>query len=118
MEAKVQILDVDRVNHNGRFYPRSVVQKAIQNLQGQPLDVIHVRAFLDSNGCPKVSDSLGVAKDLRLDDETGMVLADVKIDHIPDDLKGGYVIASAGFGDVQNGTVVDFTFTGVVVARE
>lgn len=119
MEAKVQIMEVDRVNANGRLYPRSVVEEALRKLNGKPLAVIPVRAFLDSDGCPKVSDSLGVASALRIDDSTDHVIADVRIEKIPEDLQQGYVIRSAGTGKVDDqGVVSDFEFTGVVIARE
>jgi hypothetical protein len=115
MEAKVQILPVDRPTLNGNYYPRSVVEKALKSMGTLPVGVIPVKAFLSNDGCPKVSDLLGVAKNLRLDEDTNMVIADVRIDRNP---PHPYTMASAGFGTVQNGTVVDFTFTGVVVSDE
>ena len=109
-------MPVDKPTANDRVYPRSVVEDALRRLQGKSLAVTHARAFLETDGCPKVSDSLGVASNLVIADDH--VLADVKIDKVPEDLKGGYVIRSAGFGEVENGVVKEFTFTGVIIARE
>jgi hypothetical protein len=119
MEARVQIMPVDKPTANGNLYPRSVVEKALKNLKGQPLAVTLVSSFLDNKGVPKVTDAIGVAKDLALDLETSTVIAHVSIAKIPDQFKEGFVIRSAGFGDVSEDKVIsNFTFTGVVIGKE
>lgn len=118
MEAKVQIMPVDKPTANNRLYPRHVVEKALASLKGKSLAVTHVNAFLDNNGCPKVSDSLGVARNLALDEAGEHVIAQVKIDKVPPDLESGYVIRSAGVGKLEGNVVTEFDFTGVIIARE
>jgi len=117
-EARVQIMELDKPTCNGRIYPRGVVEAALAKLNGQSLAVIHVNSFRESEGVPKVADSLGVASNLAIDDSTNMVVvANVKIDRVPDDLKGGYVVRSAGIGTLEGNTVTEFTMTAVVIGK-
>lgn len=118
MEARVQILPLDVPTANGRIYPRGVVESALAKLSGQTLAVTHVNSFLSTNGVPKVSDSLGVASDLEIDDATNHLMARVRIDTIPEDLNGGYVIRSAGFGTLEGNVVTEFNISAVIIARE
>jgi hypothetical protein len=118
MEARVQIMELDRPNCNGRIYPRGVVKEALHKLNGQSLVVTHVNSFLETNGAPIAGDSLGVAKNLAIDDTTKTVIADVVVERVPEDLQGGYVIRSAGFGTLEGNTVVEFTFTAVILGKK
>jgi hypothetical protein len=115
MEARVQVLPLDQPTANGRIYPRGVVEAALERLNGQSVAVIHVNSFLQNEGVPPVGDSLGVASGLAIDEDTQHVIANVVITRIPDDLLGGYVLRSAGFGELDGNTVTDFTITGVVI---
>jgi hypothetical protein len=118
MEARVQILPLDKPTANGRIYPRGVVEQALANLNGKSLAVIHVNTFLTKEGVPTVADSLGVASGLAIDEDTQHVMANVVITKIPDDLIGGYVLRSAGFGTLEDNVVTDFTISAVIIGRE
>jgi hypothetical protein len=118
MEARVQILPLDTPTANGRIYPRGVVEAALQKLNGATLAVTHVNSFLKNEGVPKVSDSLGQANNLAIDDATNMLMANVRIDQVPPDLEGGYVIRSAGFGTLEGNVVTEFTMSAVIIGHE
>jgi hypothetical protein len=118
MEARVQILPLDRPTVNGHIYPRAVVEAALSRLSGQNLAVTHVNSFLDKDGVPSVADSLGVASALEIDPDTNMLMAHVNIPVIPEDLAGGYVIRSAGFGTLDGMTITEFTLSAVVIGHE
>ena len=121
MEARVQILPIDKPTANDRVYPRSVVEEAIRRLNGRSLAVTHVNAFLKKEGVPTVADSLGVASDLVIDEATQHVIAHVRIEPMPPEFEGKpYVIRSAGFGTIgEDGkTITDFTMSAVVIANE
>jgi hypothetical protein len=120
MEARVQILPLDTPTANGRIYPRGVVEAALAKLNGQTLAVTHVNSFLQNEGVPKVGDSLGLANNLAIDADTNMLMADVKIETIPDDLLGGFVVRSAGFGTLAEDqiTITEFTISAVIIGHE
>lgn len=118
MEARVQILPLDQPTANGRIYPRGVVEDAIARLQGKSLAVIHVNTFLTKEGVPTVADSLGVASGVAIDEATNHVIANVVITQVPEDLQGGYVIRSAGFGTLEGNVVTEFTISAVIIGRE
>jgi hypothetical protein len=117
MEARVQVLPLDQPTANGRIYPRGVVEAALEKLNGRTLAVIHVNTFLQNAGVPPVGDSLGVASGLAIDEDTQHVIANVNIVTIPDDLLNGYVLRSAGFGELDGNTVTEFTITHVVIGQ-
>jgi hypothetical protein len=113
-------MPIDQPTANGRIYPRGVVEQALAKLNGQSLAVIHVNSFLMNEGVPKVADSLGVASGLAIDDATNCVIANVVITKVPDDLVGGYVVRSAGFGTLgeDQKTVTEFTMSAVILGKE
>jgi hypothetical protein len=115
MEARVQIMKLDQPNHNGRIYPRGVMEKALAKLKGQSLAVIHVNSLLKNEGVPKMSDSLGVASGLAIDESNSTVLASVKIEQVPSDLLDGFVMRSAGFGVLEGNVVTEFSMSCVVL---
>ncbi len=118
MEARVQILPLDKPTANGRIYPRGVVEDALARLNGKSLAAIHVNTFLTKEGVPTVADSLGVASGLAIDEPTQHVIANVVIAQVPEDLQDGYVLRSAGFGTLEGNVVTEFTISAVCIGRE
>lgn len=116
MQANAQILPIGRLTANRRFYPREVLEKAIAALNNKPIAIVHQNSYREgSGGPPKISDLLGIASNVHVDESTGCVVAAVRIDIIPNDLRNSFEIASAGFGTVTNGTVTDYTFTSLAL---
>lgn len=118
MDANVQLLNVDTPTLNGRVYPRHVLVEALRKLANKPLAVVPVSAFLDNDGVPKVTDAIGVAENIRLDEGSNMVMAHVKVDRIPESLGSIFVFRTAGVGKLEGNTVTEFDLTSVVVAKE
>jgi ubiquinone biosynthesis protein UbiJ len=118
MEARVQILPLDRPTVNGYIYSRAVIEDALSRLNGQTLVVTHVNSFLNKSGVPTMADSLGVASALEIDNDTNMLMAHVNIPVIPEDLANGYVIRSAGFGTLDGMNIAEFTLSAVIIAAE
>lgn len=116
--ATVQILPLDTVSVNGRIYPRPVVEKALANFKRDSILVVHQHAFLSTNGAPTENEALGAGTNLRIDDTTNMVLADVRIDKVPDEFLDGYVLTMAGHGIVLGGgEVSDYTITSIIMSK-
>jgi hypothetical protein len=119
MKATAQILELDVINKNGRLYRKDVIKDAVKSLGTLSVGILPHRAFLESSGVPTVNQSVGDAKKLRIDPATNHLLADINIDKIPDDLKGGFVIRPAGVGRLlPDGTVTDYQITALVLTKD
>jgi hypothetical protein len=108
----IPILMVGGPNQNGRVYPREVIAKAIDKLDGRPLNVVSYDNYDDYDMALKRL-PLGEASNIRVDDLINQVVADIKLDRMPKSLLPALSYGVMGTGVVNNGTVSDFTMTGV-----
>jgi hypothetical protein len=106
----IPILMVGGPNQNGRVYPREVIAKAIDKLDGRPLNVV---SYDDDYQMALKCLPLGQASSVRIDDLINQVVADIKLDRMPKSLLPALSYGVMGTGVVNNGTVSDFTMTGV-----
>jgi hypothetical protein len=109
-ELSMPILMVGGPNQNGRVYPRDVINKAIEKLDGRPLNVV---AYDDDYQMAFKVLPLGQASNIRIDDLINQVVADIKFDRMPKSVLPALSYGVMGTGVVNNGTVSDFTMTGV-----